>query len=98
MRTCCVLPRSSLTDIDYIVDIAVDFTKTGILRQMGLAAALDRDPHSVDFTRERPEEIAFFLKRFFCELPEPLLTFKLQALFIAATSEFGEMFPRLSYR
>jgi hypothetical protein len=73
--------------------LAVDFRKTGsIRRRRELVDALDRDPDSVDFTRERPEEIAFLLKRFLCELPEPLLTFKLQELFIAAACEFEKCF------
>ncbi|KAH9055706.1 RhoGAP-domain-containing protein [Lactarius vividus] len=67
------------------MDMEIDFRKTGsIRRQKELAAALDRDLNSVDFTRERPQEIASLLKQFFREIPDPLLTFKLQGLFIAA--------------
>ncbi|KAH9041098.1 hypothetical protein EDB85DRAFT_1886718 [Lactarius pseudohatsudake] len=67
------------------MDMAVDFRKTGsIRRRKELVAALDRDLSSVDFSRERPQEIASLLKQFLCEIPDPLLTFKLQGLFIAA--------------
>ncbi|KAH9014744.1 RhoGAP-domain-containing protein [Lactarius hengduanensis] len=63
----------------------VDFRKTGsIRRRKELVAALDRDLSSVDFSRERPQEIASLLKQFLCEIPDPLLTFRLQGLFIAA--------------
>ncbi|KAF8263331.1 hypothetical protein EI94DRAFT_1741178 [Lactarius quietus] len=69
------------------MDTAVDFRKAGsIRRRRELITAIDRDPDSVDFTRERPEEIASVLKHFLCELPDPLMTFKLQGLFIAVTS------------
>ncbi|KAH8982466.1 LIM domain-containing protein [Lactarius hatsudake] len=67
------------------MDMAVDFRKTGsIRRRKELVAALDRDLSSVDFSRERPQEIASLLKQFLCEIPDPLLTLKLQGLFIAA--------------
>ncbi len=76
--------------------MAVDFRKTGsIRRRKELVTALDRDPNSVDLTRERPQEIASLLKQFLCELPDPLLTLKLQGLFIAAAGEFKRRFPRL---
>ncbi|KAH9021711.1 RhoGAP-domain-containing protein [Lactarius deliciosus] len=67
------------------MDMAVDFRKTGsIRRRKELVATLDRDLSSVDFSRERPQEIASLLKQFLCEIPDPLLTLKLQGLFIAA--------------
>ena len=56
---------------------------------------LDCDPKSVDFTRESPGEIASLLKLFLCDLPEPLLTFKLQGLFIAAAGGCAKSFPGL---
>ena len=69
----------------------VDFRKAGsIRRRKELIPALDRDPNSVDFSRERPEDIASLLKHFLCELPDPFMTFKLQGLFIAATGGFGK--------
>ena len=50
----------------------VDFRKAGsIRRRKELITALDRDPNSVDFSRERPEDIASLLKHFLCELPDP---------------------------
>lgn len=67
----------------------VDFRVAGsIRRRKELITALERDPDSVDFTRERPEDIASLLKHFLCELPDPLMTSKLQGLFITATGEF----------
>ncbi|KAN0134788.1 hypothetical protein V8E53_007573 [Lactarius tabidus] len=69
------------------MDMKVDFRKAGsIRRRKELITALERDPNSVDFSRERPEDIASLLKHFLCELPDPLMTFKLQGLFIAVTS------------
>ena len=74
----------------------VDFRMAGnTRRRKELIAALERDPNSVDFTRERPEDIASLLKHFLCELPDPLMTFKLQGLFIAATGGFKKHFHRL---
>ncbi|KAI9435974.1 RhoGAP-domain-containing protein [Lactarius indigo] len=67
------------------MDMAVDFRKPGsIRRQKQLVAALNRNLNSVDFTRERPQEIASLLKQFFRDIPDPLLTSKLQRLFIIA--------------
>jgi hypothetical protein len=87
---------ATLTDIDDIVDMAVGSRNTGsIRRQMELIPALNRDPNSVDFTRERPEEIAFLLNRFLCDLPDRLLTFNLEELFISATCEFEKRFFEL---
>lgn len=85
---------TTLTDIDNDVDMEVDFRKSGsIRRRKELITALDRDRNSVDFTRERPEEIASLLKHFLCELPDPILTSKLQGLFVAATGELVKRFP-----
>ena len=62
---------------------------------MQLTAALNRDSKSVDFTRERPEEIASLLKSFLCKLPDRVLTSKLEGLFISAAREFERPFPEL---
>lgn len=69
------------------MDTGVDFRKAGsIRRRKELITALERDPNSVDFSREQPEDVTSLLKHFLSELPDPLMTSKLQGLFIAATA------------
>ena len=87
---------ATLTDIDNVVDMEVDFRMAGtIRRRKELINALERDPNSVDFSRERPTEIVFLLKHFLCELPDPLMTSKLQGLFIAAAGELEKLISGL---
>ncbi len=81
----------TLTAIYRIVDMAFEgifWRPASYTRRKELTATLDRDPNSVDFSRERPADIASLLKQFFCGLPDPLLTVKLQGLFIAAAGGF----------
>ena len=62
------------------------FWKTGNTRRLKeLRVALDRDSSSVDLSIEHPVQIAALLKEFFRDLPDPLMTFKLHRLFIAAS-------------
>jgi hypothetical protein len=64
------------------------FRKNGNIRRLkDLTDALDRDASSVDLTQDNPVQLAALLKKFLRELPEPLLTFKLNRLFIASQCE-----------
>lgn len=72
----------------------VDMSIEGIFRRNGnirglkeLTEAIDRDPASVDFTQDNPVQLAALLKKFFRELPDPLMTFKLHRLFIASQGD-----------
>lgn len=49
--------------------------------------ALDRDPESADFSQENPIQLAALLKKFFIDLPDPLLTHRLHGLLIATQCE-----------
>lgn len=61
------------------------FRKNGNIRRLkDLTDAIDRDPSTVDFTQDNPVQLAALLKKFLRELPDPLLTFKLHRLFVAA--------------
>lgn len=63
------------------------FRRNGNIRRLNqVIEAIDRDPSSVDFTSDNPVQLAALLKKFFRELPEPLMTFKLHKLFIASQS------------
>jgi hypothetical protein len=48
--------------------------------------ALDRDPGSADFSQENPIQLAALLKKFFIDLPDPLLTHRLHGLYVATQS------------
>lgn len=64
------------------------FRKNGNIRRLNdVTEALDRDPASVDLTQEYPVQLAALLKKFLKALPEPLMTFKLYRLFMAAESK-----------
>ncbi|KAI9014938.1 hypothetical protein BC832DRAFT_177906 [Gaertneriomyces semiglobifer] len=70
-------------------DLGVEgiFRKNGNIRGLTtLSADLDRDPLTIDLSQENPVQVAALMKKFFRELPEPLLTFKLHRLFIATQS------------
>lgn len=61
------------------------FRLNGNIRRLNqVIEAIDRDPSSVDFTQDSAVQLAALLKKFFRELPEPLLTFKLHRLFTAS--------------
>lgn len=61
------------------------FRRNGNIRRLNqVIEAIDRDPSSVDYTQDNAVQLAALLKKFFRELPEPLLTFKLHRLFIAS--------------
>ena len=72
-------------------DMSVEgiFRRNGNIRRLNqVIEAIDRDPSSVDFTQDNPVQLAALLKKFFRELPEPLMTFKLHKLFIASQCTF----------
>jgi hypothetical protein len=48
---------------------------------------LDRDGQHIDFTLETPIQLAALLKKFFIDLPDPLLTHRLHTLFVATQSK-----------
>lgn len=61
------------------------FRKNGNIKRLNdLKDAIDRDPSSVDLTQDNPVQLAALLKKFFRELPDPLMTFKLHKLFVAS--------------
>lgn len=60
------------------------FRKNGNIRRLKeLTDALDRDANTVDLTQENPVQLAALMKKFFRELPDPLMTFKLHKLWNA---------------
>ncbi|CED84724.1 Adaptor protein Enigma and related PDZ-LIM proteins [Phaffia rhodozyma] len=71
------------------MDMSVEgiFRKNGNIRRLNeITEALDRDPTSVNFADENPVQLAALLKKFLRQLPEPLLTYRLQRLFCQSQS------------
>lgn len=67
------------------------FRKNGNIRRLrDLTEAIDRDPSSVDLSQDNPVQLAALLKKFLRDLPDPLMTFKLHRLFIAAQCTYLE--------
>lgn len=69
-----------------LADLSVEgiFRKSGNIRRLkDLTEAIDRDPDSVNLADDNPVQIAALLKKFLRDLPDPLLTFRLQHLFLA---------------
>ncbi|ORY92273.1 hypothetical protein BCR43DRAFT_86974 [Syncephalastrum racemosum] len=61
------------------------FRKNGNIRELNqLCRAIDQDASSLDYLQESPIQVAALLKRYLRELPEPLLTFKLYPVMMAA--------------
>lgn len=74
-----------------MTDMSVEgiFRKSGnIRRSKDLTEAIDKDPASVDLTQDTPVQLAALLKKFLRDLPDPLMTFKLQRLFLASQCMF----------
>lgn len=75
------------------------FRKNGNIRRLNeLTEAIDRDPSSVDLTQDNPVQLAALLKKFLKLLPEPLMTYKLYKLFMAAESKLIQVYilvPRI---
>ena len=77
----------------------------GIVRRNGnirrlkeLTDAIVRDAPSVDLSQDNPVQLAALLKKFFRDLPDPLMTFKLHRLFIATqcASLLSRLFSHLT--
>ncbi|KAK4056836.1 Rho-type GTPase activating protein Rga1 [Microbotryomycetes sp. JL221] len=69
------------------MDMSIEgiFRRNGNIRRLkDLSEALDRDPASVNLSEDNPVQLAALLKRFLRDLPDPLLSFKVFPLFIAA--------------
>jgi RhoGAP domain len=63
------------------------FRKNGNIRRLKeLAEALDKQSQPPSLDDENPVQLAALLKKFLRELPDPLLTSKLQKLWIASQS------------
>lgn len=79
--------------LPYFADMSIEgiFRKNGNIRRLkDLTEALDRDSGAVNLSDDNPVQLAALLKKFLRDLPDPLMTFKLFQLFIAAqrTAEF----------
>ncbi|KAG1453609.1 hypothetical protein G6F55_008049 [Rhizopus delemar] len=68
-----------------------DMSVEGIFRKNGnhrrlkeLTEALDKAPAEVDLTEENAVQVAALLKKFFRDLPDPLMTHRLHGLFMCA--------------
>lgn len=67
------------------MDVSVEgiFRKNGNVRRLKeLADAIDREEESVNLLDDNPVQLAALLKKFFRELPDPLLTARLHPLFV----------------
>lgn len=64
------------------------FRKNGNIRRLKeLAEAIDKDPHSVDLSKDNPVQVAALLKKYLRDLPDPLISFKLHRLFVLSQSK-----------
>ncbi|KAG8956874.1 hypothetical protein FRC00_004796 [Tulasnella sp. 408] len=71
------------------MDVAIEgiFRKACNIRRLKeLVDALDRDANAVDLTQENPVQLTALMKKFFRDLPDPLMTFKLHKLWNAVAS------------
>jgi hypothetical protein len=66
------------------MDMSVEgvFRKNGNIKRLKEASEAIDSNATPDLSRENPVQVAALLKKFLREMPEPLLTFKLQKLFI----------------
>lgn len=72
------------------MDMSVEgvFRKNGNIRRLKeLSEMIDNRYDQVDMSKETPVQIAALLKKFLREMPDPLMTFKLHRLFVAAQSK-----------
>ena len=71
------------------MDLSVEgvFRKNGNIKRLNdTVAAIDKDGcDAVDFSKENVVQVAAILKKYLRDLPDPILTFKLNRLFIAAS-------------
>ncbi|CCA67394.1 related to GTPase-activating protein of the rho/rac family (LRG1 protein) [Serendipita indica DSM 11827] len=68
------------------MDVSVEgiFRKNGNFRKMReVIETLDQGTEAVDFSQESPIQLAALLKKFFIDLPDPLLTHRLHSLFLS---------------
>lgn len=69
------------------------FRKNGNIRRLKeLTEAIDRDASTVDLTQENPVQLAALMKKFFRDLPDPLMTFKLHKLWSSIICESPECY------
>jgi hypothetical protein len=70
------------------MDVSVEgiFRKNGNIRKMKEAIEALDDGGTVDFSQENPVQLAALLKKFLLEMPDPLMTHRLHALFLATQS------------
>lgn len=68
------------------MDMSVEgvFRKNGNIKRLKEAAELIDNNQTPDLSRENPVQVAALLKKFLRAMPEPLLTYKLQKLFITS--------------
>lgn len=65
------------------------FRKNGNIRRLkDICDSLDKDPSAVQLGDENPVQLAALLKKFFREMPDPLLTFRLHRLFCHSQCSF----------
>lgn len=73
------------------MDMSVEgvFRKNGNIKRLKeIAEEIDTNgAESVDLTKENPVQVAALMKKYLRELPDPVLTFKLHKLWIAAASK-----------
>ncbi|KAG9243521.1 hypothetical protein BJ878DRAFT_114149 [Calycina marina] len=71
------------------MDLSVEgvFRKNGNIKRLNeTVAAIDKDGcDAVDFSKDNVVQVAAILKKYLRDLPDPILTFKLNRLFIAAS-------------
>lgn len=72
------------------MDMSVEgvFRKNGNIKRLkDTAEVVDTKYEQVDLGRDSPVQVAALLKKFLREMPDPLLTFKLQRLFVVSQSK-----------
>ena len=80
----------SVSRADTSLDMSIEgiFRRNGNIRRLReLTEAIDRDASSVDLSQDNPVQLAALLKKFFRDLPDPLMTYKLHRLFVATQCE-----------
>ena len=69
------------------------FRKNGNIRRLkDLSESIDKNPSAVNLSEDNPVQVAALMKKFLRDLPDPLLTFKLQKLFITSQSYYLFLF------
>lgn len=79
-------------------DLSVEgiFRKNGNIRRLkDLADDVDRDSDAVNLLDDNPVQIAALLKKFLRDMPDPLLTFRMQHLWLATQSKLFSLQKRL---